>query len=165
MRLLRERAASASLDNIPTSPGKASGVPNAGEAEEVEEDYQTALTSHRDSIDPSSDRPAFASPVERGQADVPDEEDETEELALGMTQEPAATPRMPEHPDSPTPDQQHVISPTEQVPDLPAKEETPKPNRTMPTSASAKRRSKGNALGDTDSEDEHEPGYATVLSP
>lgn len=117
------------------------------------------------------------------------DDDETEELALGMSDQPAQTPRaakeqqQQQHPDSPTPGQQHVISSTEQVPNLPAKDEatdTPKPESIalakglgeQGTGAGIRRRSTGNGngsgrknkvLGDTDSESEHEPGYATVL--
>ena len=169
---LDERAAITSVPDVPTSPHSTSVVPNAGEAEEVEEDYQTALTSHRDSIEPNTDRP-FAS--SSAKADFPEDEEETEELALGMSDLPAQTPR-PQQPDSPTPDQVYVISPTshEQAPIVPSKDETPKPNRVAPSlsdqGAGVRRRSTGGgagkknkALGDTDSEGEHEPGYATVL--
>lgn len=165
---LHERAAIASVDDVPTST---SSVPNAGETEEVEEDYQTALTSHRDSIEPNSTRPDVPSSAT---ADFLDEDDEQEELALGMSDLPAQTPRQAQ-PDSPTPDKEHVISPTahEQATDVPGKDAAPKPNRVAPSlaeqGAGVRRRSTGagekknRALGDTDSEGEHEPGYATVL--
>lgn len=151
----------------------------------------TALTSHRDSIDTSNTpRPDFISNLPESISDprlysnnVDNEDDETEELALGMADKPLNTPRngsfqngngpRQSHPDSPTPEQRQILSTNT------ANDATPQTNRTITTDRLAtpshdlagatgvRRRSsagkRNRNLGDTDSEGEIEPGTVTII--
>lgn len=158
----------------------------------------TALTSHRDSIDTSNTpRPDFMSNLPESISDPRlftsnynnvgnDEDDETEELALGMADVPVGTPRngsfsgsnglaRQTHPDSPTPEQRQILS-SASTKEL-ADQITPQTNRTSNTLATpsndfggatgVRRRSsagkRNKNLGDTDSEGEIEPGTVTII--
>lgn len=159
----------------------------------------TALTSHRDSIDTNNTpRPDF------NNSNLPEsisdprslssgnnvsyyEDDETEELALGMADAPVGTPRtgaFPNgsgqarqmHPDSPTPEQRQILSPVTNT-NGSDDQTTPQLNRTserlatpsndFPGSTGVRRRSsagkRNRNLGDTDSEGEIEPGTVTII--
>lgn len=176
-------------ENIPSVPL---------DSEEVEEDYMTALTSHRDSIDTSNTpRPDFISNLPESISDPrlfhPSnnvdyyEDDETEELALGMADAPLGTPRTGSfpngsgqarqmHPDSPTPEQRQILSPTNTT-NGSLDQMTPQLNRTSNQLATpshdfsgatgVRRRSsagqRNKNLGDTDSEGETEPGRVTII--
>lgn len=158
----------------------------------------TALTSHRDSIDTSNTpRPDFMHNLPESISDPrlfssynnnmdSNEDDETEELALGMADAPIGTPRngsfpgtngQPRqmHPDSPTPEQRQILSSasTNEIAD----QTTPQFNRTSNRLATpsndfggatgVRRRSsagkRNKNLGDTDSEGEIEPGTVTII--
>lgn len=167
----------------------------------------TALTSHRDSIDPSTaQRPDFTN-NDSNDADsstdnhnytssgfsLPesisdprmydmqnDEDDETEELAIPMADQPVDTPRMSSfgtarqlYPDSPTPERRQlppvhgVASTPENGTDKSAgKLAAPSPHD-FPGAPGVRRRSsagrRNKALGDTDSEGEIEPGTVTII--
>ena len=157
----------------------------------------TALTSHRDSIDTSNTpRPDFNNTLPESISDPHPlfsgnnvdyyEDDETEELALGMAAAPVGTPRtgaFPNgtgqarqmHPDSPTPEQRQILSPVATNGSI--DQTTPQLNRTSERLATpsndfsgatgVRRRSsagkRNKNLGDTDSEGELEPGTVTII--
>lgn len=153
----------------------------------------TALTSHRDSIDPTNaQRPDFSTANDNDSygssiSNLPesisdprlyhnnitqnDEDDETEELAIGMADQPADTPRMASfgtarqlYPDSPTPEprQLPIANATSST-----SEKLATPSHDFGGAPGVRRRSsagrRNKALGDTDSEGEIEPGTATII--
>ena len=142
----------------------------------------TARTSHthRDSMEHDQQnalRPAFAAGTRaNARAAFDDEEDETEELALGMAGSPDDRPVRGAYayPDSPTPDREHLASAATSAATGPH-EATPTAKRTAPglgvaatesqPGMSVGRRSTGRNrnLGDTDSEGDNEPGTATII--
>lgn len=176
-------------------------MPVSTEVEDGEEDYMTALTSRRDSMDTPNTQPmefmsnapagsildTRASQVDSAAAlDNHESDEETEELALGMSDVPINTPRMGSfgetsvltsatgagHRDSPTPDRD-IVSPTTTSNNLP-EPNTPQNNKTAPSlstpaqdPANLRRRSsagkRNKNLGDTDSEGEIEPGTVTII--
>ena len=152
---------------------------------DAEEDYMTARTSHthRDSMDQQNAlRPAFAADARAGRSagDVmdADDDDATEELALGMAGSPddRTTRGALAYPDSPTPDREHLATAATSTATGP-QEATPTAKRTAPglsvgaadpqPGMGVRRRSTGRGrnrnLGDTDSEGDNEPGTATII--